>query len=40
MSFIFKDYLITNPLLFWIYTSVIVLIIILTIIFVIKEIKK
>ena len=40
MSFIFKESYITNPLLFWIYVSIILLIIVLTVIFIIKEIKK
>ena len=40
MSIVFKEFFITNPLVFWIFVSVISLIIILTTIFVIKEIKK
>ena len=40
MNFIFKPRCIPNPLLFWIVVGVIVLIIILTIVFIVKEVKK
>lgn len=40
MNFIFKPRCISNPLLFWIVVGITVLIIILTIIFMVKEVKK